>query len=88
MTRREFAETGGKMKIKFEAAFKNQFVVATIVLGAIILAIPVFIFGVIGILWRVFTSWARPIASERIRRSAESAGARIVGQAGNKFPEN
>ena len=38
------------MKIKFEAAFKNQFVVATIVLGAIILAIPVFIFGAIGIL--------------------------------------
>jgi hypothetical protein len=76
------------MKIKFEAAFKNQFVVATIVLGAIILAIPVFIFGAIGILWGIFTSWARPIASERIRRSAESAGARIVGQAGNKFPEN
>ena len=65
------------------ADLKNQLVVAAIVVGAIILAIPIFIFSFIGVLLGVFTFWARPIAAEKIRRSAESAGARIAGQAGN-----
>ena len=33
------------MKIKFDAAFKNRGDVAVIVVGAIVIAIPVFIFG-------------------------------------------
>jgi hypothetical protein len=69
--------------MEINAAFKNQLVVAGIVVGAIILAIPIFIFSFIGVLWGVFTFWARPVAAEKIRRSAESAGARIAGQAGN-----
>ena len=73
--------------MEIKAAFKDQLVVPAIVVGAIILAIPVFIFGFIGVLWGLFTSWARPIASEKIRRSAESAGARIAGQSGNKLRE-
>jgi hypothetical protein len=32
------------MKIKFDAAFKNRRVVAVIVVGAIVVAIPIFIF--------------------------------------------
>ena len=74
------------MKIKFDAAFKNQRVVAVIVVGAIVIAIPIFIFGSIRALWSLvwndFTSWARqrkPVVSENIRRLAESAEARIAG---------
>ena len=32
----------GKMKIKFDAAFKNRRYVAVIVVGAIVIAIPIF----------------------------------------------
>ena len=50
------------MKIKFDAAFKNRRDVAVIVVGAIVIAIPIFIFGSIRALWSLvrddFTSWA------------------------------
>jgi hypothetical protein len=55
---------------------------AVIIVGAIIIAIPIAIFGTIGFLWRVFTSWARPkrpIVSENIRRTATAASAHIAG---------
>ena len=74
------------MKIKFGAAFKNRRDVAVIVVGAIVIAIPIFIFDSIRALWSVvwddFTSLARPgkpVVSEKIRRLAESAEARIAG---------
>ena len=74
------------MKIKFDAAFKNRGVVAVIVVGAIVIAIPIFSFGSIRALWSLvwddFTSWAglrKPVVSEKIRRLAESAEARIAG---------
>ena len=52
------------MEIKFDTAFKNRGDVAVIVVGAIVIAIPIFIFGSIRALWSVvwddFTSLARP----------------------------
>ena len=63
-------------------ASKDQLLLAAIVVGAIIIAIPISIFGTAGFLWRVFTSWAspkRPVVSENIRRSATAAAARIAG---------
>jgi hypothetical protein len=38
---------------------KNQLLLAAIVVAAIVIAIPVSIFGVIGVLWRFFTSPGR-----------------------------
>jgi hypothetical protein len=79
LIRREVGSKEGKMKFR---APKNQLLLAAIVVGAIIIAIPISIFGVIGVLWRVFTSWARPkrpVVSENIRRSATAAAARIAG---------
>ena len=69
------------MKIKFDAAFKNRRVVAVIVVGAIVIAIPIFIFqGSIRALWSAvwddFTSWAglrKPVVSEKFSRLAESS---------------
>jgi hypothetical protein len=62
------------MEIKFDTAFKNRGDVAVIVVGAIVIAIPIFIFGSIRALWSVvwddFTSLARPrkpVVSEKIR---------------------
>ena len=75
------------MKIKLVAAFKNQLVVAVIVVGAIVTAIPVFICGLIRVLWNAFASWARPrkpAIAEIIWRLAEAAEARIVGRAGKQ----
>jgi hypothetical protein len=63
-------------------ASKDQLLLAAIAVGAIIIAIPIFIFGTIAVLWRVFISWAspkRPVVSENIRRSATAAAARIAG---------
>ena len=68
------------MKIKFVAAFKNRRVVAVIVVGAIVIAIPIFIFGSIRALWSaVWAGLRKPVVSEKIRRLAESAEARIAG---------
>jgi hypothetical protein len=68
------------MKIKFDAAFKNRRDVAVIVVGAIVIAIPIFIFGSIRALWSLvwddFTSWAglrKPVVLEKISRLVESS---------------
>jgi len=71
------------MKIKFAGSFKNQCDVALIVVGAIIIAIPIIIFGRIRVLWGVLTFWAKPrrsVVSERLAKAA----ARITGQAGKR----
>jgi len=79
-----------KMKIKFVGA-SDQLVVAAIVVGAMVLAIPISIFGLIRVLWSrlwdEFISWARPrkpIVADRIRRWAEATEAHIVGQSGRQ----
>lgn len=75
------------MKIKLVAAFKNQLLVAVIVVGAIVTAIPVFICGLIRVLWNAFITWARPrkpVVAEIIWQLAEAAEARIVGRAGKQ----
>jgi hypothetical protein len=55
---------GSKIKIRFVDAFKGQLAIAVIVVGAIVLAIPIFIFSLTRVLWSAlsddFTSWARP----------------------------
>ena len=68
------------MNIKFDAAFKNRRDVAVIVVGAIVIAIPIFIFGSIRALWSLvwddFTSWAglrKPVVFEKISRLVESS---------------
>jgi hypothetical protein len=68
------------MKIKFDAAFKNRGDVAVIVVGAIVIAIPIFFFGSIRALWSLvwddFTSWAglrKPVVLEKISRLTESS---------------
>lgn len=73
------------MKIKLVADFKNKFVFAVIAVGAIMLAVPIFIFGLVRIVWSVlwsdFTSWARPrkpVVAKTMRRWAETTEARIV----------
>ena len=78
------------MKIKFGNS-SDQLVVAAIVVGAVVLAIPISIFGLIRMLGSglcdEFISWARPrkpIVAERIRRWAEATEAHIVGQSGNQ----
>jgi hypothetical protein len=75
------------MRFKFVGALH----VAAIVVGAIVLAIPISIFGLIRIfwsgLWGEFISWARPrkpFVVERIRRWAEATEAHIVGQSGKQ----
>ena len=68
-------------------AVKKHLVVAAIVVGAIIVAIPVFILGSIRVLWDHFISWARPrqpLVAKRIRQWAQATEARIVGQAGKR----
>src|SRR5262249_48825648 len=67
--------------MKFRA-LKNQLLLAPIVVGAIAIAVPVAIFGIIGVLWRAFKSWVRPnrpVVSEKIRRSVAAVGSHIAG---------
>jgi hypothetical protein len=67
--------------MKFRA-LKNKLLLAPIVVGAIAIAVPVAIFGITGVLWRAFKSWAgpnRPVVSEKIRRSVAAVGSRIAG---------
>ena len=78
------------MKIKVFDAL-GQLVVGVIVVGAIVVAIPISIFGLIRALWSAlwddFISWARPrkpIVAKRIRRWAEATEAYIVGQSGKQ----
>jgi hypothetical protein len=66
---------------------KNQIFIAFIVVGAIIIAIPVFIFGVIRLVWDVAISLAAPrapIAAKKIRQVAAAAEAHISGRQINK----
>lgn len=75
------------MKIKLVTAFKNQLVVAIIVVGAIVVAILVFICDLIRVLWDAFIFWVRPkkpVVAKIIWRLAETAEARIVGRAGKQ----
>jgi hypothetical protein len=67
------------------------FVTAVTVVGAIVLAIPVFIFGLIRALWSAlrdaFISWAgprKPGVAKRITQWAEASEAWIVGQSGKQ----
>ena len=78
------------MKIKSVGAL-DQLVVGIIVVGAIVLAIPISIFGLIRALWSAlcddFISWARPrkpIVAKRMSRWAEATEAYIVGQSGKQ----
>ena len=67
--------------MKFRAP-KTQLLFATIVVGSIAIAVPLSIFGIIGVLWRAFKSWARPnrpVVSEKIRRSVAAVESRIAG---------
>jgi len=75
----EHSSKGGKMKFR---APKTQLLFATIVVGSIAIAVPLSIFGIIGVLWRAFKSWARPnrpVVSEKIRRSVAAVESRIAG---------
>jgi len=75
------------MRIRFVGALD----VAAIVVGAIVLAIPISIFGLIRVfwsrLWDEFMSWVgprKPFVVEKIRRWAEATEAHIVGQSGKQ----
>ena len=75
------------MNNKRVAAFKNQLVITVIVLGAILLAIPIFIFGLMRILWDLFIFWARlrkPIVAKRNKVWAEATEVRLVDSAGKQ----
>ena len=80
-----------KMRIKFVGTLD----VAAIVVGAIVLTIPISIFGLIRVLWSSlwddFSSWARlkkPVVAQRMRRWAEATEAHIVGQSGRQSDKN
>jgi len=62
---------------------KDRIVVAAIVAGAIVIAIPIGIIGVIKVLWDFGISLATPkapVVAEKIRQLAEAAETRISGQ--------
>jgi len=62
---------------------KDRIIVAAIVAGAIIIAIPIAILGVIKVLWDFSISLATPkapVVAEKIRQLAEAAESRISGQ--------
>jgi NhaP-type Na+/H+ or K+/H+ antiporter len=82
---------GTKMKIGALDRHVVGFVTVVIVVGAILLAIPVFIFGLIQALWSAlrdaFISWAgprKPGVAKRITQWAEASEAWIVGQSGKQ----
>jgi hypothetical protein len=64
------------MKNQIVTAFKNQTVVALIVVGAIILATPIFIFGIVRVVWELGTSFwtvrGRPVSQEKIKHLLEA----------------
>ena len=73
------------MKNQNVATFKNQIVVAFIVVGAIIFAIPICIFGLIRLAWVVGKSLAlesalgRQPVSKKLRHLAETIEGHISG---------
>jgi hypothetical protein len=64
---------------------KNQINVAAIVVGAIIVAIPIFILGMVRLVLELAISLARPrapIVTDKIRQLAAAAEARMSGRTG------
>jgi hypothetical protein len=62
---------------------KNLTAIIFIVAGAIIVAVPIVILGLIRIVWKLGLSLAAPrapLVAEKIRQVAEAAEARISGQ--------
>ena len=71
---------GSKTNDRIVIAFKNQIVALVIVIGAIIVAIPVFIFNLIRIGWEFVVPWAarrRPRVVAKIISVAENLDKRI-----------
>jgi hypothetical protein len=67
-------------------AFKNQIAVALIAAGAIIIAIPIFVLGLIRVCWGIAVLWAarrQPVVLQKVKRSAETVE-RFVGPQTNK----
>ena len=68
------------MSNRIVVVFKNQIVISFIVVGAIIIAVPIFIFGLIRNGWELGTFWAAPrrsVASEQLKRVLETIETRI-----------
>jgi len=62
---------------------KNQIVLVFIAGAAAIVAVPIFVFCMIRLVWELATAWAAPrapIVAEKIRQLAAAAEARISGQ--------
>ncbi len=75
------------MPNKTIVALKKQIVVAFIVVGAIIFATPICIFGLIRLAWVTAISWARPRApevQEKLRLLLETVETRIGPQISDK----
>jgi hypothetical protein len=75
---------------KIIVASKNQIVVAFIVVGAIIFAIPICIFGLIRLAWVTAISSAKPRApevQEKLRHLLEAVETRIGPQTTDKQSE-
>jgi hypothetical protein len=64
---------------------KNQIIVPLIVVGAIVIAIPIFILGIFRLVWELAMSLATPrapIVTDKIRKLAAAAETRMSGRAG------
>jgi hypothetical protein len=64
---------------------KNQIIVAVIVVGAIIVAIPMLILGMVRLVSELAISLARPrapIVTDKIRQLAAAAETRVSGRTG------
>jgi hypothetical protein len=62
---------------------KNQIGLVVIAGAAAIVAVPIFVFCMIRLVWELATSWAAPrapIIAEKIRQLAAAAETRISGQ--------
>lgn len=73
---------------KIIVAFKKQLAVVFIVVGAIIFAIPIFLFGVIKIVWELGISFAarqvRPDSKEKLKHLLETIETSIGPQTRDK----
>lgn len=84
------ARWGQNVSNNIIVALKNQIVVAFIVIGAIIFATPICIFGLIRLAWVTAISLARPRApevQEKLRHLLETVETRIGPQTRNKQTE-
>ena len=78
------------MSNKIIVALKNQIVVALIVVGAIIFATPICIFGLLRLAWVTTKSLVRlraPEAQEKLRHLLETVETRIGPQTSDKQTE-